>query len=249
MPDDGSSQGQSSEKARLLAVIEKSIGPSPWYWATFPSVVSHARQKFVWTYHGDSGDLAYLVTLSMEQEPNNPRLALNTFCVPFLIAPNLVGIWCPEPGGLRVMCFDPDQLAAFPIEEIVGWFKQSNDRVYSRTAPAAEFEVGRRFPEGTHKIEIPEAFHSVDEVIAVGAYPARTKEDPACAVYVLYPQAGLVEVVPQKWFTASQYDVGRQWISRVTRGSNHRFVGEAVRVGKFRLTPDGQQVAEWIEKA
>ena len=247
MPTDGSSD-QPSQKARALSAIEKSIGPSPWYWATFPPVVSHARQKFVWTYHGDSGDLAYLVTLSLEQEPDTPRLALNTFCVPFLIKPNLLGIWCPEPGGLRVMCFDPDQLAAFPIEEIVGWFKQSNDRVYARTAPHAEFEVGRRFPEGTHKLEIPEAFHTVDEVVAVGSYPARTREDAACAVYVVYPQAGLVEVVPQKWFTAQQYDVGRQWISRVTRGQDHRFVGEAVRVGKFQLTPDGQQIAEWIEK-
>jgi hypothetical protein len=248
MPNDGSSD-RPSQKSRLLAGIEKSTGPSPWYWATFPSVVSHARQKFVWTYHGDSGDLAYLVTLALEQEPLTPRLALNTFCVPFLIPPNLLGIWCPEPGGLRVMCFDPDQLAGFPIEEIVGWFKQSNDRVYSRTAPVAEFEVGRRLPEGTHKIEVPDAFHTVDEVIAVGSYPARTREDSACAVYVVYPQAGLVEVVPQKWFTANQYDVGRQWISRVTRSEDHRFVGEAVRVGKFLLTPDGQQVAEWIEKA
>ncbi len=251
MPNDGSpSQGgdKPSHKSRLLAAIEKSIGPSPWYWATFPAVMSHARQKFVWTYHGDSGDLSYLVTLSLEQEPNTPRLALNTFCVPFLIEPNLLGIWCPEPGGLRVMCFDPDGLAAFPIEEIVGWFKQSNDRVYSRTAPVAEFEVGRRFPEGTHKIEVPGIFHTVDELIAVGSFPARTREDSACAVYVVYPQAGLVEVVPQKWFTASQFDVGRQWISRVTRGDDHRFIGEAVRVGKFQLTPDGLQIGEWIEK-
>jgi len=26
----------------------------------------------------------------------------------------------------------------------------------------------------------------------------------------------------KKWFTASQYDVGRQWISRVTRSEDHR---------------------------
>ena len=126
-----------SEKTRLLAAIEKATGPSPWYWETFPTVVGQSRQRFVWTYHGTTGELAFLVTLSLEQEPNRPRLALNTFCVPFVIAPNLLGIWCPEPGGIRVMCFDPDQLAAFAIEEIVGWFKQSNDRVYSSTAPAA----------------------------------------------------------------------------------------------------------------
>jgi len=112
----------------------------------------------------------------------------------------------------------------------------------------AEFEVARRFPEGTHKIEVPDAFHTVDELIAVGSYPARTREDSACAVYVVYPQAGLVEVVPQKWFTASQYEVGRQWISRVTRSDDHRFVGEAVRVGKFQLTPTGSRSPNGLRK-
>jgi hypothetical protein len=237
-----------SEKARILSAIEKAPGPSPWYWETFPLVVSHSRQRFVWTYHGSSGELAYLVTLALEQEPERPRLVLNTYCVPFPAGPNLLGIWCPEPGGLRVMCFDPDQLPAFPIEEVVGWFKQSNDRVYCSAAPLDEFEIGKRYPEGTHKLEIPECFRSMDELIAVGSYPARSRSDAACAVYVVYPQAGLVEVIPQKWFTAEQYEVGRQWISRVTRSPGHHLVGEAVRVGKFQLTPDGQQVAEWIEK-
>jgi len=35
---------------------------------------------------------------------------------------------------------------------------------------------------------------------------------------------------------------------RVTRGQDHRFVGEAVRVGKFQLTPDGQQIANGLKK-
>jgi len=143
--------------------------------------VSHGseprRQKFVWTYHGDSGDLAYLVTLSLEQEPENPapgaEHVLRSIFDRAELARNLVS----GTSGLRVMCFDPDQLAAFPIEEIVGWFKQSNDRVYARTAPAAEFEVGRPLSGRHAQARNPEAFHTVDEVVAVGSYPARTRED------------------------------------------------------------------------
>ena len=38
-------------------------------------------------------------------------------------------------------CFDPDQLKSFSLAEIAGWFKHSSDRIYSATAPFADFEV------------------------------------------------------------------------------------------------------------
>jgi hypothetical protein len=238
------------DKTRQLAALEKIAGPSPWFWKTFPSVTGSSRQRFAWEYHGEQGDLAYLVTLGLEQEANKPRLALNTFCVPFLLPPAHLGIWCPEPGAIRVMGFDPDQLAGFQFEELVGWFKQSNDRVYAGTAPVAEFEVSTGLPAGTHPVEVPAEFRAVEELIVVGSYPAKTREDAACAVFVLYPHAGLVEVLPQKWFTARQFDVGRQWITRVTRDPDtHRLIGEGVRLGTFELSEDGCGFQRWIEKS
>ena len=235
------------EQERQLALLRNSAGPSPWYWQSFPSIQSQSRQKFAWTYQGDQGDLAYLVTLGLESEPNRPRLALNTFCVPFPIAPNRLGIWCPEPGSLRVMCFDPDQLAGFSFNVIVGWFKQSAEKVYSATEPLAEFELSTRLPEGTHKIEVPEEFRSLDELLLLSSRPAKTRDDAAANVYVLHPQAGLVQVLPQKWFTASKYEVGKQWIARITRDpGSHRLLGEGVRIGSFVLAESGCEVERWI---
>jgi hypothetical protein len=235
---------------KRLAHLEKTPGPSPWYWKTFPQVRRASGQSFVWTYHGNEGELAYLATLGPEQEPSKPRLALNTHCVPFLIPPERLGVWCPEPGALRVMCFDPDQLEGFSFAEIVGWFKNSSDRIYAATAPLAEFEVSTRLAAGAHKIEVPEEFRALDELLLVSSRSAKTREDAACNIYVLYPQAGLVQVIPQRWFTANQYDVGRQWISRVTRDpASHRLIGDGVRMGTFELSEDGCDLAEWIEKA
>jgi len=98
-----------------------------------------------------------------------------------------------------------------------------------------------------HKVEVPGPFRALDEQLLLTSYPARTRDDAACAIYVLYPQAGLVDVVPQKWFTPSQYDIGRQWISRVARDpDSHRILGEAVRVGNFELSEDGKQVERWL---
>jgi hypothetical protein len=110
-------------------------------------------------------------------------------------------------------------------------------------------EISTRLAGGMQKIGVPDAFRDVDEILLISSYPARMKTDAAAAIFVLYPQAGLVEVLPQKWFTAAQYDVGPQWISRVARDPmTHRIVGEAVRIGTFELGDDGCDVATWIEK-
>lgn len=239
-----------SDKARQVSLLQNSPGPSPWYWQTFPAVQARSRQKFAWTFHGEQGDLAYLVTLGLESEPNRPRLALNTFCVPFEIGEGQLGVWCPEPGALRLMCFDPDQLAGFSFNMIVGWFKQSTEKVYSATEPLAEFELSTRLSEGTHKIDVPEAFRALDELLLVGSRPAKTRDDAAANIFVLYPQAGLVEVLPQRWFTANKYEVGKQWIARLVRDPETlRLLGDGVRMGSFRLTEDGGDIEEWMETA
>lgn len=76
--------------------LARTVGPAPWYWKTFPEFHSVAGQRFVWTHHGDEGPVGYVVSLSLEQEPDKPRLALNTYCRPFVASPGCLGIWCPE---------------------------------------------------------------------------------------------------------------------------------------------------------
>ena len=61
--------------------------------------------------------------------------------------------------------------------------------------------------------------------------------------------AGLVEVLPQKWFTAAQYRVGQQWITRATRvEESHRILGECHGVGTFLLQEDGCRLERWLQK-
>jgi hypothetical protein len=236
--------------SRLREILSHTIGPAPWYWKTFPAFVSNAGPRFVWTHHGDQGPLGYVVSLALEQARENPRLALNTYCRPFLIPPSHLGVWCPEGRSLRLTCFDPDQLKAFDLEEIAGWFKPSADRIYAVTEPVADFEVRLDLPAGTHKIEVPAAFGGVEELIAPTSYKAMSNDDPAFALFVFYPHAGLVEVLPQKWFTASQYEVGRQWITRAGRDpESHRIFGECFGAGTFLLEEDGCRLERWVERS
>jgi hypothetical protein len=230
--------------------LERAIGPAPWYWQTFPAFRSSAGQRFVWTHQGEQGPVGYVVSLALEQEADKPRLALNTYCRPFLVPPSFVGIWCPEGRNIRFACFDPDQLKAFDLAEIAGWFKQSSDRIYSKTPPMADFELPLTLTPGMHKVDVPPELSTVDELIVPTSYKAMSNDDPAFALFVLYMQAGLVEVLPQKWFTAAQYQVGKQWISRAARDpESHRIFGECFGAGTFLLEEDGCRLAEWIGKS
>ncbi len=235
--------------ASLRQQLESTVGPTPWYWKTFPPFRSRAGLRFLWTHHGEQGPVGYLVSLALEQEPDKPRLALNTYCRPFIVPPHFLGIWCPEGRNLRLACFDLDLLKPFDLAEVAGWFKPSADRIYATSPPLVDFEVPLTLAPGMHKIEVPPALQSVDEVIAPTSYKAMSNDDPAFALFVLYLQAGLVEVLPQKWFTAAQYHVGPQWISRAARDAeSHRIFGECYGIGTFLLEEDGCKLAEWVEK-
>lgn len=239
----------SIEASRARKLLENTVGPAPWYWETFPVLQSFSGQSFMWSHHGTEGPVAHLVTLGLKQQPDKVRLALNTYCRPFLVPPHFLGIWCPEGRNIRVACFDPDQLKTFDLAEVAGWFKQSSERIYAASAPVADFEVSLSLPAGTLKIDVPPELATLDELIIPTSYKAMSNDDPAFALFVLYLQAGLVEVLPQKWFTAAQYRVGQQWITRATRDpESQRILGECFGAGTFFLEEDGSRLAEWIER-
>jgi len=232
---------------RIKDLLWRTVGPTPWYWKTFPPFRSLAGQSFVWTHHGEQGPIGHLVTLGLEQEPDKARLALNTYCRPFLVPPHSLGVWCPEGRNIRITYFDPDQLKGFDLAEVAGWFKPSSDRIYATTAPVAELEVSLALPPGMHNVEVPVELRSIDELIVPTSYKAIRDDEPAFALFVFYLQAGLVEVLPQKWFTAVQYRVGQQWITRAARDpESHHIVGECFGVGTFLLEEDGCRLAEWV---
>lgn len=234
---------------RVRQILSQAVGPAPWYWETFPTFRAVSGQRFSWAHHGNEGPIAHLVTLGLEQEQEKIRLALNTYCRPFLVPPHFLGIWCPEGRNLRLACLDPDQLKSFDLAEVAGWFKQSSERIYAATPPVAEFEIPLALGPGTHKIEVPREFEAIDELILPTSYKAMSNDDPAFALFVAYLHAGLVEVLPQRWFTAAQYRVGQQWIPRAARDpESHRIVGECFGVGTFLLEEDGCRLAEWIDR-
>jgi hypothetical protein len=120
--------------------------------------------------------------------------------------------------------------------------------MYSAT-PIVDFEVSIEMPPRTQSLQVPPELRAVDELIVPSTYPAKTTDDPAMALFVFYFQAAPVEVLPQRWFTASRYKVGAQWITRAARDQkSHRIFGECYGAGSFLLQDDGMQLDQWLEK-
>ncbi len=232
---------------RLATLVTSATGPAPWFWQTFPHVRGASGKNYEWRYGGDQGDLAYLITLHLSDEPRRPRLALNTYCRPFLLGDGMFGVWCPEGRNLRFVAFDPDSLKSFDFVEIVGWFKNSAERIFALTPPVAEFEVSLTLAPGTHPLKVPERFHGLDELLVPTSYKAMANTDPAVAIFILYLQAGLIEVLPQNWITSATHDIANNWITRATRDpQSHRIVGEMSKVGPFELQSNGRDFQRWL---
>jgi hypothetical protein len=159
----------------------------------------------------------------------------------------LFGVWCPEGRNLRFTAFDPDSLKSFDFIEIVGWFKNSAERIFALTPPVAEFEVPLTTVPGTQPLEVPAEFRSLDELLVPTSYKAMANTDPAVAIFVLYLQAGLIEVLPQNWITTATHDIANNWITRATRDpQSHHIVGEMSKVGAFELQSNGRDFHRWL---
>ena len=99
-------------------------------------------------------------------------------------------------------------------------------------------------------VAVPPELGGIDELLMIAPRSTRSRDEPAAAVLVLYPQAGLLDVLPQAWYTRAAFDVGPQWIARVARDPrSHRILGEGVRLGTFELDESGRQVARWLEES
>ena len=232
---------------QLSKLVQSTTGPAPWFWETFPEVRGNGSRRYRWRFHGQQEGLSFLVTLHGEGEPDKLRMALNTYCRPFSIDDGKIGVWCPEGRTLRFACFEPDRMQTFGLEEIAGWFAASNERIYAVTPPRAEFDVSTELEAGTHAIDVPVSFHAVDEVLAPCNYKAPAQSDPAFAILIVYPQAGLVEVLPQNWITQETYDVANHWITRAARDpETHRIIGELSKAGIFELAENGRDFGRWL---
>ncbi len=224
--------------------LNSAVGPAPWYWHTFPEIRGEQKSRFVWQHHGNRGKYAYLVSLSVPNDPKDLKIVMNTYTRAFLVPPFYLGVWFVEKSDIRILCFDPDKMPSFGIEDLPAEFRKSKEAIYTLAVPVASFSIPRSLKEGRHELRFPQELEVIEELFLVVSYAG---EPAAYAIFELHPATGEVIVMPQKWFTSKSFDLGYEWITRVARDpATGILYGDGIRIGIFELSPDGCQIARWV---
>lgn len=252
--DNMSRESPRMRKFVLKKLIASATGPSPWYWKTFP-VFEIGTYRFSWRHIGSEKPLGNLVLLERKAFPH-PILGLNTYVRPFVANPEHLGLWYPHPNNavMEILIFNLSTMQ--PIEnfaEGVPGFQERTSRVLHSSTVGEYVQIPNRLPAGHKKGPIAHLANRMDELLLLADGPPPVRDDlpaPAASIYVWCPATGDIEVLPQEWFTAADYDLGYQWITRVTRDpSTGRIVGGGIRISDFELADNGTKVLHWLRNS
>jgi hypothetical protein len=223
-----------SDRKSYEYLLGSCIGPSPWYWQTFPSIMTASGLRLDWSFEKEKMS----VTLGEEERPSRARLALGTYSRPFVVRSNLLGIWYPSGNDIFLHCFDPDNLDEFKVNSVnsrVPYSAKGVDLCSTRIPVISDQMVQPQ--------SYPDLFTSIHELLLVGGSPAASPSSPACVIVSARPHLGEVEFFPQRWFTAEKFDLGYQWITRATRDPNTgRIIGDGIRIEPFSLSEDSMNL-------
>ena len=163
----------------------------------------------------------------------------------------------PEGDRIKVLGFDPDHLEDFTFGNHAKEFNSKRSPYFALGKPEFEFVIDLHLSEGVHLFDFPLAMQSINELIVIGSrpvpntadHPGGGADEPAYVILALQPSAGMVHVLPQKWFTGRHFDLGYEWITRVTREPRSgRLIGDGIRIPAFELTEDGCNLKRWLSR-
>ena len=137
------------QSSRLQRLLQQTVGPSPWFWETFPELHGPAGQVFTWQHHGSEGQLAYLVTLHLafaaRQAAPGAQLLLPAFRRRTTSARDLV----PRRPQPAIRTFRPGSAQVVRLRRN-RWLVQTIARAYFFRDAAARGVFRQRHAEGRH---------------------------------------------------------------------------------------------------
>jgi hypothetical protein len=234
----------------LLALLSKTPGPAPWYWQTFP-VFEKSTQPLTWRLDKSKPYADFAVRLGPHTDSDRIGLALAMYTTAFALPPDLLGLHFPDGPAIRVVAIDPDALECLPAAEFIA--RSHDQRGFASSGGVlAEFTIDANLESGEHAITLPAAFAGLRELLIV-AHCAKTPQSAGDPILEIgdgaAPDSRRLRIMPQEWFNPDSFDLGYQWITRVTRDpESGRIVGDGIRLpSAFMLTQDGRRLDRWIE--
>jgi hypothetical protein len=175
-----------------------------------------------------------------------PLLILGFYTYSMAVSDDVILVWFMARSetvaiaALQVSVFDVRRMEPIPeIASAVESLTRRDRGMAAASSASAEFQVRCNLEAGTHRFEFPRPLAAVDEILVV----RQPIFGLPLAIWSMRPSLGMIEVMPQLWFTPERFDYQYQWVTRVARDPDSReLVGDGIRVEPFRLTPDGDRL-------
>lgn len=239
------SELKQEEYYKLAAeAVRKAIGPAPWYWETFPVIETDSGNRYLWRKQRREGSQTNDISLFESNDTNELKILLNTHTRPFLMGKNYLGIWFSRNSKITLRCFDLDNISSFKIDKLPENYYKSYEPYYCAGEHISEITFDSNSCEGIHNLHVPEEFKMIDEILLVGRCDL---EDTPYAIYLINTKEEKLEVKTQKWFDRNKFDIGYQWIARVTRHPHSKkIIGDGIRVRAFELKDNKCELDRWF---
>lgn len=223
--------------------LKHCVGPSPWYWQTFPRMVSSAGAAFEWIFEKEK---MYVALRECGCE-DRARVVIGTYVRPFLVDHGLLGLWFPRGNGVFMECFDLDKLGEFKIKRIGPIEHNVATPFYLQGTSECAVQFAIPATHVVQRVSFPREFSSIEELLLIAGSPGHDQSKPAATLLSIRPRQGELESFPQLWFTGTKFDLGYQWLTRVTRHpQTNRIIGDGIRIRPFVLAEDNMNIESWL---
>ena len=215
----------------IKSYLEQAPGPMPWYWQTLPEISSH-----IWRFQEESS-----VKLFEESPDRKCKLIVNIYTRIIVMPPSHIALWSEANDSIELAVLDIQRLT------VLDALQESNSSKWPpficNGEPVAKLRIDKKLPEGSHKLEVPQILKSIPEIFLIAS---TYSEAASYTVYAVNTAENSVQVLPQKWFAPEKFDIGYEWITKVTRHpETGRIIGTGFRINDFILSEDGCHLDSW----
>lgn len=224
------------------------IGPSPWVFQGRSIVINGIDYRFCETAPKD-GKLAGMTSL---QDTNGTTYLLFDFQYYARILDDGTALFWRESGekNKQRIIFDCFKVSTLkPIPDPLTAAREIREKKLG-ISPSESFQGWNFSPQveaGIYPLSVPHDWSRFEETLVLASHAETNGYDKMSrAIFVFNWIKQQVEVFPQDWFNAGNYDFGYQWITRVARRSDGSIIGDGIRLGSFELDETNRRINKWL---
>lgn len=156
-----------------------------------------------------------------------------------------------EDLSIKFFIIDISRLETITDPEEIAKKLNQNNKIGLIGSPIAELTLKTTLNFGIHKLDIPEDFKCLGEILLLAKSNAIGQESNywdkmSLSLFILDCKKETVEIIPQDWFNKGSFDFMYQWPTRLKREeTSNKIYGDGIRIRAFKLAENKREVEEW----